>query len=61
MTQIQKALILASAMLGLASLAVLEIVPEWVGQFGPIALLALFPGAWIGHGRGCGLNRGTMT
>lgn len=58
MRQIQKALLLASAMLGLASLAVLEIVPEWMGQFGPVALLALFPGAWLGRGRACGPNRG---
>ncbi len=53
MTQIQKALLLAAAMIGIALLAVFEVVPEWVGQYAPIALIALFPGAWLGKDRGC--------
>ncbi|MGN3974542.1 hypothetical protein [Tsuneonella sp. SYSU-LHT278] len=54
MSQIYKALVLGAAMIGLALLAVYGLVPEWAGEYGPIALLALFPGAWIGSGRtGC--------
>lgn len=48
MKQIQKALLLAAAMIGIAVLAVFDIVPEEIAQFAPFALLALFPGAWLG-------------
>ncbi|MBE5073967.1 hypothetical protein IM511_06585 [Erythrobacteraceae bacterium E2-1 Yellow Sea] len=47
MTQIQKALLLASTMLGIAVLAIFGIIPEEIAQFAPIALLALFPSAWL--------------
>lgn len=57
MTQIHKALALAAAMIGIALLAVMGVVPEWVGHYGPITLLALFPGAWIGTGRACSRGR----
>lgn len=52
MKQIHKALLLAAAMIGIALLAVVEIVPEDVAQFAPLALLALFPGAWLAGSRG---------
>ncbi len=45
-------------MIGIALLAVFEFVPEWVGQYGPWALLVLFPGAWLGRDRKCALTRG---
>ncbi len=57
LTQIQKALLVAGAMLGIAILAVFEIVPEWVGQYAPIALIVLFPGAWMGRDRACSFTR----
>ena len=53
MTQIQKALLLASAMIGIAVLAIVGIVPEETAQFAPLALLALFPGAWLSRDRKC--------
>ncbi|MDZ4306318.1 hypothetical protein [Allopontixanthobacter sp.] len=53
MTQIQKALLLASGMIALAVLAVFDVVPEEFAQFGPIALLAIFPSLWLGKSRGC--------
>ncbi len=57
MTQIQKALLLASAMIAIAVLAVFDIVPQEYAQYAPIALIALFPSAWMGKGRGCGSKR----
>lgn len=57
MTQIQKALLLAGAMIAIAGLAVFDIVPQEYAQYAPIALMALFPSAWMGKGRGCGANR----
>lgn len=54
MTQIQKALLLASAMIGVALLAVPGIVPEEIAQWAPFALLAIFPGVWMGQPRTCG-------
>lgn len=51
MTQLQKAVALASVMVGIALLAAFGFVPESVAQFTPIALLALFPTAWLGRGR----------
>lgn len=53
MTQIHKALLLAAAMIALAVLAVFEFVPEEFAQFGPVALLAIFPSVWLGRGRCC--------
>lgn len=55
MRQIHKALLLAAAMIGIAVLAVFDIVPEEVAQFAPFALLALFPGAWLRSGRSCNM------
>lgn len=54
MTQIHKALLLAAAMIGVAVLAVFDIVPEAIAQWAPFALLALFPGVWLGKGRRAG-------
>jgi hypothetical protein len=51
MTQIQKALALATAMIAVAVLAVFGVIPERIAQFAPFALLALFPTAWMGRGR----------
>ncbi len=58
MTQTYKALLLASAMLAIGALAVFDVVPEYVAQFGPVALLALFPSAWMGQSRRCSWQRG---
>ncbi|WP_156787288.1 hypothetical protein [Erythrobacter sp. SD-21] len=55
MTQTQKALLLAAAMIGIALLAVYEIVPEEVAQYSPFLLLALFPGAWLRDRKSCNL------
>lgn len=57
MTQTQKALLLAAAMIGIGVLAIVEIIPEGFAQWAPLALLAIFPGAWLGQ-RGCRLRRG---
>lgn len=51
MTQTQKALALATAMIAVAILAVFDIIPEQIAQFAPFALLALFPTAWMGRNR----------
>lgn len=53
MQQYQKALLLAAAIIGIAVLAVLGVVPQDIAQFAPFMLLALFPGAWLGRGRSC--------
>jgi len=57
MTQIQKALLLASAMIGVGLLSAFGFVPEEFAQWAPFALLALFPSAWMGKGRSCGAAR----
>lgn len=54
MAQIYKALLLAAAMIGIAVLAVFDIVPEQVAQWAPLALLAIFPTAWMGSPKTCG-------
>ena len=51
MKQIQQALLLAAAMIGIALLSVVDIVPEEIAQFAPFALLALFP--LVGNRRNC--------
>lgn len=55
MTPIHKALLLAAAMVGIALLAVIDIIPESFAQWAPFALLAVFPSAWIGSRRYCSL------
>ncbi len=57
MKQIHKALLLAAAMIGVAQLAIFDIIPAGFAQWAPLALLAIFPGAWIGSSRRCGSNR----
>jgi len=57
MTQYQKALLLAGAMIALSVLAIFEIVPEEFAQYGPVALLAIFPSVWLGKGRTCQVKR----
>lgn len=57
MTQIQKAVLLAAAMIGAALLAVAGIVPEEIAQWAPLAMfamLAIFPSAWLGKTPNCG-------
>lgn len=51
MTTIQKSLLLASAMIGIALLAVFEVVPEEAAQFSPLALMVLLPWATGGSRR----------
>lgn len=59
MKQIHLSLLLAAAMIGIAVLAVFDIVPEEVAQFSPFFLLALFPGAWLRRDCSCNpLKRG---
>lgn len=41
------ALMLAAAMIAIALLAIVGIVPEKLAQFAPAALLALFPSVWL--------------
>ena len=55
MSHYRAPLLLAFAMIGIAFLAVLEIVPEEVAQFAPFLLLALFPHAWLRSERSCNL------
>ena len=55
MKQTTKALFLAAAMIGIALLAVFEIVPEEVAHYSPFLLLALFPGAWLRDRKSCNL------
>lgn len=50
MTQVQKALILASAMLGVALLAVNDILPGQFAEFSPLALLVFLP--WVLNSKG---------
>lgn len=54
MPQVQKALLLAAAMIGVALLAVFDIIPQAFAQWAPSALLAIFPGVWLGRDRACG-------
>ena len=54
MTTTRSALLLAAAMIGIALLAIVDVVPEETAQFAPLALLAIFPQAWLGRSRVCG-------
>ena len=54
MTTTRSALLLAAAMIGIALLAILDVVPEETAQFAPLALLAIFPQVWLGRSRVCG-------
>ena len=59
MKQIHQTLLLAAAMIIVGLLAIFDIVPEKIAQFAPLALLALFSGAWLGRHRCCNiLSRG---
>ena len=48
------ALLLAATMIGIALLAIVDVVPEETAQFAPLALLAIFPQVWLGRSRVCG-------
>ena len=53
MSRIQKALLLAAGMFAIAALAVFDIITEKYAQFAPLALIALFPGVWMGGKGSC--------
>ena len=55
MKQIYYALLLASAMIGIALLSVFDFIPEGAAQWSPFLLLALFPGAWLRSDCSCNL------
>lgn len=55
MSQTERALLLATAMIAIAFLSVFEIVPEEVAQYAPFVLLALFPHVWLRSDRSCNL------
>lgn len=57
MTVMQKSLLLASAMLGIALLAIFEVVSEEVARFSPLALMVFLPWA-IGANRRCPAAKG---
>ena len=57
MDQIQRALLLAAAMIGIALLAVADVIPESVAQWAPLALIAIAPSAWLGTSRTCGAKQ----
>lgn len=56
MKPISKSLLLAAAMIGVALLSIAGIIPEAFAQWAPLALLAAFPGAWLGKSRRCARN-----
>ena len=55
MKQYRAPILLASAMIGIAVLSMLDIVPQEVAQYSPFLLLALFPHAWLRSERSCNL------
>ena len=60
MRKLIPALLLAAAMIGIAVLAVFDIIPEKYAQFAPLALIALFPGVWMGRNRTCCTGKRTQ-
>lgn len=57
MKQIHKALLLAGAMIFIAVLAVAGIIPQAYAHYAPLALIVLFPSAWIGTDRRCRMQK----
>ncbi len=53
MDRYTKPLLLAAAMIAVALLAIFDVVPEGFARWAPLALLAIFPSAWLGNRR-CG-------
>ena len=53
MKQLHLSLLLAATMIGVAFLAITDVIPEEAAQFAPFALLALFPGAWLRRDCSC--------
>lgn len=53
MTQVKQALLLATVMIAIGLLAIFDVVPVAFAQWAPLALLAIFPGAWLGKNRRC--------
>lgn len=56
MSQFHKALLLAAAMIGIAVLAILDIIPQEWAQYAPVALVSLFPSVWMGKQSRCSLK-----
>jgi len=54
MTQIQKALLLAAAMIAIGLLGSADIIPKGLAEWAPFGLLALFPSIWMGKPQKCG-------
>ncbi len=50
MKQYRAPIFLAIAMISIALLAVVDIVPQEVAQYAPLVLLVLFPNAWLRRG-----------
>lgn len=57
MIRIYKPLLLAATMIGVSLLAIFDIIPESYAQWAPLALLALFPTAWMGTSKKCGATQ----
>lgn len=53
MSRLQQAMLLSAAMLAIACLAIAGFVPEEIAQWAPLALLAIFPSAWLHKRRAC--------
>ena len=53
MKQIHLSLLVASGMIAIALLTIIEAVPEEAAQFAPFLLLSLFPGAWMRGANSC--------
>lgn len=53
MPSLPRPLLLGALLIAIALMAIFGIIPEKVAQFAPLALLAIFPGVWLGGGRGC--------
>ena len=57
MGQFLKSLSLAFAMIAIGLLAINDIIPEGAAQWAPLALLVLFPSAWLRSGKACNLGK----
>ena len=57
MTQIQKALLLAAAMIGIGIFGDFDIIPRGLAEWAPFSLLAMFPSVWMGKTKNCGATQ----
>ena len=53
MTQTKLAILLATAMIAIALLSVVDILPEEAAQYAPFLLLVMFPNAWLRGDTAC--------